>query len=81
MSHMDVDEARVILGALFMGVKMHADFKGTRQELIEQSLADADALLLAASQPSAFSDLLGRVDPLQKIEARSKALREFVGKT
>lgn len=79
MSHMDVDEARVLLGALFMGVKIHSGYTGSRAELVEQALADADALILASAQPSPLADLLGQDNPLRKIQARAKALREFAG--
>lgn len=53
MEDLELDEARVMLGALFMAVRLFqadGDRQYPRDEMIALSLADADALLLASTK-------------------------------
>lgn len=81
MDKLELDEARVILGALFMAVKLHSGSPYTdRTALITEALADADGLLLAASEPSPFGNLMGQDNPLQKMEDRLRSVRRTADK-
>lgn len=81
MDKLELDEARVLLGALFMAVKLHSGSPYTdRTALITEALADADGLLLAASQLSPFGNLMGQDNPLQKMADRLKSVQRTANK-